>query len=242
MRSLRLWPLWRPVQLIKRAEPMQRSSKRCFMDRATGERMRAQANDFGSEVIPGAKDMGMHIQAYLYQGYWEDIGTVEAFYESNLALTDNPAPKFRRAASPSTARAATTVSGAMPGPHTSHVLVLCCSCGSGPYTSRCCLLAQSAATWTQRPGSAARCAGARLRGEHMSAQPVRACSFPACSMVTRRSPPTSTPTHAHTQPLPPTLNLTPIRTPPPAARARRAAGVQAEVLAGEAVRRWGACG
>lgn len=56
---------------------------------------RAQANDFGSEIIPGAKDMGMHVQAYLYQGYWEDIGTVEAFYESNLALTDNPAPKFR---------------------------------------------------------------------------------------------------------------------------------------------------
>jgi ADP-glucose pyrophosphorylase len=46
-------------------------------------------------VIPGAKDMGMHIQAYLYDGYWEDIGTVEAFYEANLALTDSPTPKFR---------------------------------------------------------------------------------------------------------------------------------------------------
>ncbi len=56
---------------------------------------RVQANDFGSEVIPGAKDMGMHIQAYLYDGYWEDIGTVEAFYEANLALTDSPKPKFR---------------------------------------------------------------------------------------------------------------------------------------------------
>lgn len=54
-----------------------------------------QADDFGSEVIPGAKDMGMHIQAYLSDGYWEDIGTVEAFYEANLALTDEPAPKFR---------------------------------------------------------------------------------------------------------------------------------------------------
>lgn len=39
--------------------------------------------------------MGMHVQAYLYDGYWEDIGTVEAFYEANLALTDEPAPKFR---------------------------------------------------------------------------------------------------------------------------------------------------
>jgi glucose-1-phosphate adenylyltransferase len=54
-----------------------------------------QADDFGSEVIPGAKDMGMHIQAYLYDGYWEDIGTVEAFYDANLALTDDPVPKFR---------------------------------------------------------------------------------------------------------------------------------------------------
>ena len=51
------------------------------------------AMDFGSEVIPGAKDMGMKVQAYLYDGYWEDIGTIKAFYDSNLALTD-PNPKF----------------------------------------------------------------------------------------------------------------------------------------------------
>ena len=54
-----------------------------------------QANDFGSEVIPGAKDLGMHVQAYLYDGYWEDIGTIEAFYDANLALTDSPTPDFR---------------------------------------------------------------------------------------------------------------------------------------------------
>ncbi len=42
----------------------------------------------------------MHIQAYLYDGYWEDIGTVEAFYEANLALTDSPKPKFRWAVYP----------------------------------------------------------------------------------------------------------------------------------------------
>ena len=54
-----------------------------------------QANDFGSEVIPGAKDLGMHVQAYLYDGYWEDIGTIEAFYQANLALTKNPKPDFR---------------------------------------------------------------------------------------------------------------------------------------------------
>jgi len=56
-----------------------------------------QANDFGSEVIPGAKDLGMHVQAYLYDGYWEDIGTIEAFYQANLALTKNPKPDYRSA-------------------------------------------------------------------------------------------------------------------------------------------------
>ena len=41
-------------------------------------------NDFGGEIIPHAKDMGMHVQAFLYDGYWEDIGTIKAFYNANL--------------------------------------------------------------------------------------------------------------------------------------------------------------
>jgi len=52
------------------------------------------SNDFGSEVIPAAKDQGEKIQAYLFDGYWEDIGTIEAFYNANLALTDTKSPKF----------------------------------------------------------------------------------------------------------------------------------------------------
>ena len=31
--------------------------------------------------------------AYIFQGYWEDIGTIAAFFEANLNLTD-PNPKF----------------------------------------------------------------------------------------------------------------------------------------------------
>ncbi|MDY7012315.1 MAG: glucose-1-phosphate adenylyltransferase [Cyanobacteriota bacterium] len=49
--------------------------------------------DFGKEIIPGAS-RDYNLQAYLFQGYWEDIGTIEAFYESNLALTQQPAPPF----------------------------------------------------------------------------------------------------------------------------------------------------
>ena len=53
------------------------------------------ANDFGNEVIPGAREIGMKVQAYAFQGYWEDIGTVEAFYNSNLALTNPETAAFR---------------------------------------------------------------------------------------------------------------------------------------------------
>lgn len=49
-------------------------------------------NDFGSEIIPSAvKDC--NVQAYLFNDYWEDIGTVKSFFDANLALTEQP-PKF----------------------------------------------------------------------------------------------------------------------------------------------------
>lgn len=49
--------------------------------------------DFGKEIIPAASTTH-NIQAYLFDGYWEDIGTIKAFYEANLALTDQPQPAF----------------------------------------------------------------------------------------------------------------------------------------------------
>ena len=43
--------------------------------------------DFGNHIIPMAiKDR--HVSAFIFQGYWEDIGTIRAFYEANLDLTD----------------------------------------------------------------------------------------------------------------------------------------------------------
>jgi len=50
------------------------------------------ANDFGGEVIPGATAQGMRVQAFLFDGYWEDIGTVGAFYHANLQVTQPDAP------------------------------------------------------------------------------------------------------------------------------------------------------
>ncbi|WP_398327176.1 glucose-1-phosphate adenylyltransferase [Vulcanococcus sp.] len=52
------------------------------------------ATDFGKELIPEALKRGDHLQSFLFDDYWEDIGTIGAFYEANLALTDQPNPAF----------------------------------------------------------------------------------------------------------------------------------------------------
>ena len=48
--------------------------------------------DFGGEIIPAAIKAG-HVQAHMFDGYWEDIGTIGAFYRANLDLTTK-IPKF----------------------------------------------------------------------------------------------------------------------------------------------------
>jgi len=52
-----------------------------------------EQTDFGKEIIP-ASAATHQLQAYLFNGYWEDIGTIESFYEANLALTRQPDPPF----------------------------------------------------------------------------------------------------------------------------------------------------
>lgn len=49
--------------------------------------------DFGKEIIPSAA-ADYNLQAYLFDDYWEDIGTIEAFFDANLALTMQPKPAF----------------------------------------------------------------------------------------------------------------------------------------------------
>lgn len=47
--------------------------------------------DFGKEVFPAAI-RSRHVQVHLFDGYWEDIGTIRAFYEANLQLTTTTPP------------------------------------------------------------------------------------------------------------------------------------------------------
>ena len=41
--------------------------------------------DFGKEVFP-ASIRSRHVQLHLFDGYWEDIGTIRSFYDANLQL------------------------------------------------------------------------------------------------------------------------------------------------------------
>jgi glucose-1-phosphate adenylyltransferase len=60
------------------------------MERLLGED--SERIDFGKHVIPAAIK-SRHVQAHMFDGYWEDIGTIGAFYRANLDLTSK-IPKF----------------------------------------------------------------------------------------------------------------------------------------------------
>lgn len=57
-------------------------------------------SDFGKEVFPEA--INTHkVQLHLFDGYWEDIGTIRSFYEANLSLASkNPPFDIRNRHSP----------------------------------------------------------------------------------------------------------------------------------------------
>lgn len=48
-------------------------------------------SDFGKEVFPEAIE-SHKVGVHLFDGYWEDIGTIKAFYEANLALAGKAPP------------------------------------------------------------------------------------------------------------------------------------------------------
>ncbi len=51
----------------------------------------SSADDFGGEIIPAA--LKTHdVFGFDFDGYWEDIGTIRSFYETNLALSRSDSP------------------------------------------------------------------------------------------------------------------------------------------------------
>ncbi len=45
--------------------------------------------DFGANVIPAMLDAGARVFGYRYNGYWQDVGTIQSFWETNMALLDD---------------------------------------------------------------------------------------------------------------------------------------------------------
>jgi len=49
-------------------------------------------HDFGADIIPKMLGDGSRLYAYPFQGYWVDVGTVQAYWEANMdLLLDRPA-------------------------------------------------------------------------------------------------------------------------------------------------------
>ena len=84
--------------LEARLEPA--SEKRClasmgiyvFSREVLRKSLENDMKDFGKEVIPALLGQ-KKLFSYIFEGYWEDIGTVRAFFEANLALAQ-PLPPF----------------------------------------------------------------------------------------------------------------------------------------------------
>jgi glucose-1-phosphate adenylyltransferase len=56
--------------------------------------------DFGKEIFP-ASVRAKRVMLHLFDGYWEDIGTIKAFYEANLSLAQaNPPFDFSSPSAP----------------------------------------------------------------------------------------------------------------------------------------------
>ena len=56
--------------------------------------VRPAYTDFGKDVFPNSYPK-YHVQAHLFDGYWEDLGTIKSYHQANLALAgENPPFEF----------------------------------------------------------------------------------------------------------------------------------------------------
>src|SRR5512142_714762 len=57
-----------------------------FSKRALRQWLSESRPDFGREVIPAMLDGGARVYGYRFEGYWQDVGTVQSYWEANMAL------------------------------------------------------------------------------------------------------------------------------------------------------------
>ena len=56
------------------------------------ELLATEGDDFGHDLIPAAIHANRRVIGYVFDGYWEDIGTIRRFYQVNLEMTAPNAP------------------------------------------------------------------------------------------------------------------------------------------------------
>ena len=63
----------------------------CFSRRALLKWLDEDRIDFGGNVVPAMLDGGARVYGYRFAGYWQDVGTIQSFWEANMALlVDDP--------------------------------------------------------------------------------------------------------------------------------------------------------
>ena len=60
-----------------------------FSKRALRRWLSEDRVDFGGNVIPAMLEGGARVFGYRFSGYWQDVGTIQSFWEANLALCDD---------------------------------------------------------------------------------------------------------------------------------------------------------
>jgi glucose-1-phosphate adenylyltransferase len=79
--------------------------------------------DFGKHIVPNAIQTHK-VYSYVYQGYWEDIGTIRSFFEANLDVTSElPRFNFFDMSSPIFSRPRFLPGSKINGAHIDHALV-----------------------------------------------------------------------------------------------------------------------
>jgi len=62
-----------------------------FSKKALRRWLDEERTDFGSHVIPAMIDGGARVFGYHFDGYWQDVGTIQSYWEANMALlADDP--------------------------------------------------------------------------------------------------------------------------------------------------------
>jgi glucose-1-phosphate adenylyltransferase len=60
-----------------------------FSKRALRRWLSESRTDFGSNVIPAMLEGGARVFGYRFDGYWQDVGTIQSYWEANMALLED---------------------------------------------------------------------------------------------------------------------------------------------------------